>query len=38
MDDETRALLTAALAELRERPLANVGNLGLGHWMRYGGS
>jgi hypothetical protein len=30
-----RERLSATLAELRERPLANVGNLGLGRWIRY---
>jgi hypothetical protein len=29
-----RARLEAALAELRRRPFANVGNLGRGRWMR----
>jgi hypothetical protein len=32
---QRREHLSTALAELRERPLANVGNLGRGHWMRY---
>jgi hypothetical protein len=36
-EDERRAL-ESTLAELRERPLANVGNLGPGRWMQYLGS
>lgn len=32
---EERARLEALIAELRERPVANVGNLGRGRWMRY---
>jgi len=35
LDPERRSELTAVLDDLRERPLANVGNLGLGHWIRY---
>ena len=35
MDPERRERLATALAELEERPLANVGNLGLGRWMQY---
>ena len=32
---QQRERLEAALAELRARPVANVGNLGRGRWMRY---
>ncbi|MDH3421979.1 MAG: hypothetical protein OEN00_03245, partial [Gemmatimonadota bacterium] len=32
---EKRAHLETTLADLRRRPMANVGNLGLGRWMRY---
>ncbi len=32
---EERARLEAMVAELRAQPLANVGNLGSGRWMRY---
>ena len=35
LDPERREELEAALAALAERPLANVGNLGLGRWMRF---
>ncbi len=34
---EERARLDGMIAELRERPVANVGNLGRGRWMRYAG-
>ncbi|MGD2047830.1 MAG: hypothetical protein PVJ80_14575 [Gemmatimonadota bacterium] len=37
LDPDLRADLAKVLADLRERPLANVGNLGLGHWARYAG-
>ena len=37
IDTERRERLVMALTQLRERPLANVGNLGLGRWMRYRG-
>ena len=33
---EERARLEAMIAELREMPVANVGHLGRGRWMRYG--
>jgi len=35
LDPERRAVLEGALADLRTRPLANVGNLGWGRWMRF---
>lgn len=38
LDQDVRRELESTLAELRERPLANVGNLGLGRWMQYVGS
>ena len=34
LEPERRAALDAALDELRAQPLANVGNLGWGRWMR----
>lgn len=37
IDEETRNRLEAVLADLRARPLADVGNLGLGRWLRYDG-
>jgi hypothetical protein len=36
LTDEERSRLEANLAALRDRPLANVGNLGRGRWMRFG--
>jgi hypothetical protein len=36
LTDAERSQLEAALAELRTRPIANVGNLGPGRWMRLG--
>lgn len=35
LEPERRAVLEAALADLRRQPLANVGNLGWGRWMRF---
>jgi hypothetical protein len=35
LDRDRRAELEGVLADLRQRPLANVGNLGLGRWMRF---
>jgi hypothetical protein len=35
LDADERAALEEALAELKERPLVNVGNLGPGRWMRF---
>lgn len=35
MSPDHRAALEFALADLRQRPLSNVGNLGPGRWMRY---
>lgn len=36
LDSQERLALQAVLTELRERPLASVGNLGTGRWMQYG--
>lgn len=38
LDPERGDELTAVLDALRQRPLANVGNLGLGHWIQYDAS
>ena len=35
LEPERRAVLEGALADLRTQPLANVGNLGWGRWMRF---
>lgn len=35
LDPERRSALESVLADLRGRPLANIGNLGLGRWMPY---
>jgi hypothetical protein len=35
LDGAPRAQLEAALAELKNRPASNVGNLGRGRWMRW---
>jgi len=35
LDPERRDVLEGALAELQRQPMANVGNLGWGRWMRF---
>lgn len=35
LDPDERVRLEEALSDLGERPLANIGNLGLGRWMQY---
>ena len=35
LEPDRRAVLEGALAELRSQPLASVGNLGWGRWMRF---
>jgi hypothetical protein len=35
LNEARRTRLEAALAELRNRPVSNVGNLGRGRWMRW---
>jgi len=35
LDPDERVQLEAALAELEERPLSNLGNLGMGRWLPY---